>query len=117
AGQLAPRAPASRVALGRTHLPRLRPDARRYRHGPERATRLPAGVAVRGRTLRPQIRLPLLQPAVSARPRTAGTPGPGVRAHAVAGPRTPAPDGVSPHARVEVGERWTRAGTPQPAAH
>jgi hypothetical protein len=60
AGLLAPRAQASRVVRGRTHLSGLRPDARRYRDGSERTTRLPAGVVVRGRALRSQICLPVL---------------------------------------------------------
>src|SRR6516165_5024326 len=41
-------------------LPGLRPDARRYRHGPERTTRLPSGFVIRGRALHPQIRLSVL---------------------------------------------------------
>ena len=61
AGEPATRAPASRVGRGRTRLSGLRPGAHRHRHGPERTTRLPAGVVVRHRALRPQVRLPLLQ--------------------------------------------------------
>src|SRR5262249_38201313 len=109
AGQLAPRAPASRGARGRAHLPGVRPDARRYRHGPERTTRLSAGVAVRGRTLRPQNCLPLLQPAPGISPGTASTPGPGVRAYAVAGTRPPT--------RAALGASDPRAGRPRPAGH
>ncbi len=83
----------------------LRQGPHRHRHRPERATRLPAGIAVCRRAFRSQIRLPLLQPAASASPGTAGPPGPGVRAPAAAGTRAPAIADASRGARTTVGER------------
>ena len=79
-----PRPNASARAAARCH---------RYRHGPERTTRLSAGVVVRDRALRPQVRLPVLQPT-AARSGTATLPRSGVRADAVAATRTPAGAGA-----------------------
>src|SRR5262249_49453921 len=72
-------------------------------------TRLPAGVAVRGRALRPQVRLPLLQPAASASPRTTSTLDPGVRARARAAASSPA--------SAALGGSDSRAGWPGPTGH